>query len=247
MLTLILIPALLAPDGAEALARFKKAYKSREVTQRAAAVAELGKTDDRKVRSRLRKLLTADLPPVRIAAAKGLGATAEDPKGAARYLAGAIRGNSKNPNVVIAIFEALGKLQEESVVGEVHRCFQMKEVAVAKAAVGASGRIKSVRSIPILIDLLRKMEEIEKKPASGDLPGGGGLPGGFGGDIPGVGRRLPGGVIEGARDNSDRRRAQVVGPAVRQALQEITRAIEADSRAWQVWWAKNRRSFKPQK
>ena len=56
----------------DALKAFDKGYRNPDAHARAGAVAELARTQNLAIMSKLSELLTADEPPVRIAAAKGL-------------------------------------------------------------------------------------------------------------------------------------------------------------------------------
>ena len=74
MTSILLAALLLAPKQApevEALERFKTAYKSKDVSDRALAVTELARTPHEKVVGMLAALLVNDDLTVRIAAAKG--------------------------------------------------------------------------------------------------------------------------------------------------------------------------------
>src|SRR5215831_16345593 len=104
---LMLALALFAADddtaATAALDKFKADYKSKEATVRASAVAELARTPHDKVTAKLGQLLMTDEKEVRIAAAKGLGAVAENRRKPVAYLIAAAGPNAREPLVMAAI------------------------------------------------------------------------------------------------------------------------------------------------
>lgn len=231
MSTLMLALALLAqaakPEDAaatEALDKFKNDFKAKETATRASAVAELSHTQHEKVYVRLAQVLTSpDEKEIRIAAAKGLGGATENKKRPASLLSSSIAPNAKDPAVVAAILEALGKLGDPSASPVVENNFKSKNATVLKAAVEASGELKSRGSVRPLIDLLKNLEEGAKEAPSV----GGGSYGG--GNIPAVGN---GGVT----DDLAKERERVVKPVVIKVLGSLTKANHTMAKEWEEWW-----------
>ena len=235
MLELLLLPALLFQDAKaadDAIERFKSAYKTRDASARAAAVAELGKTQDKKILSRLGKFLVVDVPMVRIAAAKSLSAWSGDKKRVVVYLLNGSRANAKDPTVLAAMLDALGGLGHPAAAREVNRHFKSRDLAIAKASVEAAGKIRVRESVQPLVKLLKFLEDGAK---SVSRPGGGG------GKLPGLGG---GGNIS---DRNAQQRHRVVTPLVHKALRSIT-GEQISSRAdWEIWYKVEGRTFKVQR
>lgn len=234
---LLLIALLLQDDpSAAALETFKAEYKAKDVSARAQAVTTLAATQHDKVYAKLGQLLTVDEKDVRIAAAKGLGAcTAEKKIKPLNYLLAATTPNLKEPAVLAAILEALGKLKQEAALPEVEKHFRSKQTPVAQAAIQAAGEIKSSRSVPGLINLLRWLEESAKEAPA--MNGGGNY---GGGNIPGVG----GG---GVQDQDAIQRERTLAPAVNKALQAITGASLSGRQAWDAWFKETGGRGRPEK
>lgn len=207
-----------------ALDQFKTDYKAKEAAGRASAVAALAGTQHDKVYARLGALLAVDEPEVRIAAAKGLGtAKAENARKPMAHLLNGIAPNAKNPMVVAAILEALGKLKQEAALPEIEKHLKAKNLPEGKAAVDAVGEIKSRNSLPALIALLKWLEEGAKE-APAYQGGGGGK-----GNLPGQGG---GGVV----DQDARDRDKVLTPIVHKVLQSITGQKIQNRKEWEDWY-----------
>lgn len=224
MTTLILALALLSGNddtaATAAIDKFKTDYKSRETTIRAQAVAELARTQHDKVTARLAQLVVTDETEVRIAAAKGLGGITENRKKPVAVLIAACTPNAKEPTVMAAILEALGKLKEPPAAAEVERHFKAKQVPEGKAAIEAAAAIGSRSSVPALIEALRWLEESAKEaPAYGQGNN----------NTPGVGG---GGTI----DQAARERERMLRPLVLKTLQELTKTSRAGAKDWEDWW-----------
>jgi HEAT repeat protein len=217
----------------EAIDRFNKAYATTSEPDRAAAVAELTKTPHLKTLNKVNPVLTADQgPTVRIAAAKGLAAYTDLKKFASEALIKALNPNSKYPDVQVAIFESLGKLDEDSSLLTIHRYFvDEKDPKLIKAAIGAAQAIRNAASIQPLIDLAKKMEKFAKLKDDGSI------------DLPNAppGYNIPSG------EDQNRKRAIEVLPVAIKALQEITREKYTASKDWQTWWNDKRATFKVEK
>jgi HEAT repeat protein len=231
MMLLTLALALTAQDDKaadDALDAFKAAFKSAVEADRVAAVVELAKTRHPKTLARLAPLLSSDGATVRMAAAKGLSEFADLRKPAGAALLAAVPANAKLPAVQAALIEAVGVLRDPASLPALHRAYEEKETAVAKAAIAASGGFRSPTSIEPLLELLKKFDKALK--AEG-------------------GTAVTAGNVNGydvtARDDADRKRAQDLRPAVVKALQEITSESFTASLDWHAWWAKNRAGFRP--
>jgi HEAT repeat protein len=232
MMILALCLALAQDDKAadDALEAFKSAVRSGVEADRVAAVVELSKVRHAKTLARLTPLLSTDGSTVRLAAAKGLSEFADLRKPAAGALLAAVPANAKLPAVQAALFEALAVLREPSTLPGIHRAFDEKETAVAKAAIAASGPFRSATSIDLLLELLKKFDKLLKTE-----PGGGTVKAGSGTSSYDV----------AARDDEERKRATDLRPAVVKALQEITGETFTAGVDWHAWWAKNRAGYRP--
>jgi len=219
MIALLLTLALQDDPSVAALEEFKTAYKSKDVSARAAAVSALAATQHDKVYAKLGQLLGTDEKDVRIAAAKGLGGcTAEKKAKPAAYLMGGAAANAKDPLVLAAVLEAIGKLKQDATLPEVEKHFRSKDVTVATAAVKAAESIKSTRSVPALIGTLKWLYD-GAQPAP-DYGGGGGTPGVGGG---------------GTSDQDAMARERAMTPIVNKALQTITGQSISGHKAWEDW------------
>ena len=239
MMTSVLMLALLAGGGQddkavdEALDAFKNAMKSTSEADRVTAVNELSKVPHAKTLPRLAALLNTEAPTVRIAAIKGIAGFAALKQKAAQVIIAALGSNAKETTVLVALYEALGKLDEPSSLPAVHRGFEEKETAVAKAAIQAAGTMGSPGSIEPLIDLLRRLEKIQKS-AGGGVDVTAPVPGGSGS------------VTVRSNEDAPKRAAELI-PLVNKALNEITRESNGSSETWSAWWAKHKGTFKPVK
>ena len=207
----------------EALDKFKADYKAKESSARASAVAILAATQADKVYIRLCQVLTSpEEKEVRIAAAKGLGGATEDKKKAASLLTASIAPNSKDNAVVAAILEAIGKLGDQSAVATVENHFKSKDVSILKAAVESAGELKSRSSVPLLIDLCKRLEQGAKEaPSTGGNYGGGKIPGVGGG---------------GVSDDQAKERERVIKPVVVKVLGNLTKTNYSLAKEWEDWW-----------
>ncbi|HXX95050.1 MAG TPA: HEAT repeat domain-containing protein [Planctomycetota bacterium] len=207
----------------EALEKFKTDYKAKESSARAAAVAALAATQADKIYVRLGQILnSSDEKEVRIAAAKGLGGATEDKKKVASILGSGINANAKDAAVEAAILEALGKLGDQSASSTVENSFKSKDVMILKAAVEAAGELKTKGSVPLLIDLMKRLEQ-----AATAAPTTGGNYGG--GKVPSVGS---GGVT----DDQAKERERVIKPLIVKVLGNLTKVNYNLAKEWEDWW-----------
>jgi HEAT repeat protein len=237
---IVVLATLQAPDDpavAAALDKFKTDYRNRDVSARVAAVKELAKTPSDKVLAKLGSLLVVDETDVRIAAAKGFEEQKQNKRKASLALAGAIPPNMSFVPVAVAILEELGLLQEETIVPEVEKHFVKTEALdIQKAAVTATGKIRSASSIDPLIRLLKELElEAQQNGGRG------------GGKIKGLGGGKAGGGAVKSGNAQDRDRAAELLPEVRLSLASITKTTCADAKEWEAWWNEHRASFKVEK
>lgn len=217
----------------EALEAFKTAYKSTSEADRVAAVNDLAKVHHPKTLARLAALLSLDGSSVRLAAAKGIAGFTELRKPAVSALSGAMGANARETTVHAGLYEALGKLEEPSSVPVLHRGFDEKETVVAKAAVQAAGQVGQAPSIDPLIDLLKKLEKIQKAGSGGGVDfttaGTGGA----------AGQNF---TVRG--DDTPVKRAQELIPIINKALTDITHESNGSYETWSAWWSKNKATFK---
>jgi len=247
MLTLVLILALAPQDDAAAKAAldaFKGSYgKSKDAKSHADAVTELARTLHESVAVRLASLLTTDDKEVRIAAATGLGTFSKTPElklSAAKYLSQALTAgaNAREVEVRVAIFAALGTLQEESSTNTVKSHFEDKDSRIACAAVSAAGGIRSKTLIDPLIQVMRECEKALKPVAPPPPPP---PPPPVKGKAPAP-RPPPPPPREPDKETKDR--ANAVLSAAESALGNITRQDGLrTSDDWERWWIKNRSTF----
>jgi HEAT repeat protein len=206
----------------EALDKFKAAYKGASA-DRLAAVNALAQTQHEKTLSKLGNILMGDPDgTVRIAAAKGIGAWADHKQKAAATLLNGLGPNAQDPDVRIAIFKAMGQLEDPIVLSGVHRAFEDKDGKVAEASIECAGEIRGRESIPVLIDCLKDMER------KSDTGGGGGMAG------------LP----AGGGDSPQSQRAKKLIKPLNAALTAITLERNDTYKEWNDWWKRNMATFK---
>jgi len=216
----------------EAIDRFNKAFATDSEPERAAAVTELTKVPHLKTLNKVNPVLSSDKgPTVRIAAAKGLTAYTDLKKFASEALVKALQPNRKLPDVQVAIFESLGKLDEETSLITIHQYFAEDDAKVVKAAITAAQAIRSAKSIAPLIELIKKAEKFAKLKDDGSI------------DLP----NTPGGFQVPSGEDQNRKRAVEILPVAVKALQEITREKHTASKDWQAWWNQKQATFKVEK
>lgn len=258
MSTLTLILALMAPVQAdkaaeeaadkaaeEAIEKFKGVYKPSATTaERTAAVADLARLQHEKVLRRLGNLLVTDDRGIRIAAAKGLAEYKEIKKQATAALVNAIGPNMTMKDVISALFDAIGKLGEESGLANLPRFFEEKDVDIAKSSIRGAGESKKRMMIEPIMAVMRENDDImdggNKKKKTGGVPGantpGTGGGGGFGG-LPNVG--------DGNDDAKKKKldRAKGIVDACVKAMQSITTEKWSTREEWDIWWNRNKSKF----
>jgi HEAT repeat protein len=199
-------------EADEAIHRFKANYRNPAAPARAAAVTELARVHHEKVLKQLAVLLTSDVGLVRQAAAKGMGGFSEHKRLAGSLLRAAIGPNSKDSDVVAAIFEALGNLDDPEAIPLLRDHFDDRDPKIAKAALAAIGTMRDATSIELIIERMKKCEKIMASDARVD------------------------------KDNRDQAK-EIVGVCIK-ALQAITKEKWTTSKEWEIWWGRNKGTFK---
>ncbi len=212
-------------DHEEAMVKFKKGMANPSAPARAAACADLARTPFEKAAVALGNLLGGEADAVRIAAAEGLGNFKDYKKVATPLLLAGLNANAKDPKVMEAIFKGLGKLDDESALSTIHNYFDDKDKDVAKAAILSAGEIRAVSSMDPLIALMKKYEKLEEqaKKSTG---------GGYGVNVPNGGQDPK---LQLAKD---------VLPTIIKGLQMIANEKWATPKEWDIWWNKNKATFK---
>ncbi len=231
MLQFLLLAALAGQDDKaveDALEKFKTDFKASSDADRARALTTLSGTAHLKTLNRIAPFVAADTSVVRIAAAKALGGFTEFRKQAAPALLRGLGANAKEPAVLIAVLEALGKLGDGSALPSLYKYFDEKDGKIAAAAFLAVGEIGSTSSVEPLIEALKKLERAAK-----DNGGGGNIAGAGGAGGAAAGYNVP-------DDDTARRRAKEVQPAAVKALQAIAKEKYITVEEWQKWWARTR-------
>ena len=214
----------------EAIHRFKKGMNNPSAPARATAVSELAATKSEKTAMMLGNLLGADAEPVRKAAALGLGGFTDYKKIVTPLLLAGLTMNAKEPKVMEAIFQGLGKLDDESALSTIHRYFEDKDSTIAGAAILAAAEIRTVGSIELIMEVMRKYDKVNENAKNG---GGGGY------GAPGV----PG----GGSDDKKLKLAKDVLPATIKAMQVISKEKWTTCKEWEIWWKRNQATFKIEK
>jgi HEAT repeat protein len=216
----------------EALDRFAKAYRSKEPSDRAAAVAEVSKTPDEKVIAKLTALLVVDDRTVRIAAAKGLsGVTGELRKKTVTAMGRAFGPNVGEPLVVLAIVESMETMQDGLGYAVLKANLRSPDVATSKAAIEAAGSIRDKSFVGPMIEHARYLEAAARE-ATNVGPGGRTVTGGG---------MIPGGGSAGDPDAPKRARALV--PLLQKSLELITQQTFKSFKDWADWWRREEPGF----
>jgi HEAT repeat protein len=227
MWTAAFVLALLASDDKEAedaIQKFKSVMKSPEVSIRAEAVRELGKTQHEKVLKVLGACLVTDDKNVRIAAAKSLGLFQERKHTVVAVLSEALGPNAKEVDVVAALLGALQELHEQTALSVAYRYLEDKNEKVAVAAIGITGAARSRTSIDPLIKLMKKVQNLGDGISSGGNGGNGGY------DVP--------------PDERIKEWAKQLNAAATKALTSITGEKFGPFAEWDGWWKRNGATFK---
>jgi hypothetical protein len=144
--------------------------------------------------------------------------------------------NAREVEVRVAIFAALGTLQEETSCNTVKSHFEERDARIACAAVAAAGGIRSKTLIEPLIQVLKECER-DLKPVAPPAP-----------PPPAKGKApppaLPPPPAQREPDKDTKERANALITAAESALSNITRQEGLKtSDDWERWWIKNRSNF----
>jgi hypothetical protein len=240
MIALMLVLALQAdPPPAkdtsvnDALEKFKKAIKAKDVVDRVAAVVELAKTPHEKTYAMLAKLLAVDDLTVRIAAAKGMStATGEQIRKNVNFLSKAFPGNIGEPLASAALVESMEAMQEGLGYAVCKANLKSPDPNTSRAAIEAMGQIRDKSFIGPMIEHARFLEAAAREALNvgpnGKTVTGGGLP-------------YVGGT---AGDPDAPKRAKVLVPLLHRALESITKESFKTVAEWQTWWKRFEADFK---
>jgi len=236
MLTLLLAFSLQAADESAAkvaLEKFKTAYKAKEASDRALAVAELAKTPHEKTFAMLAKLLGVDDITVRIAAAKGMApAEGEQRRKNVNFLSKAFPANAGEPLVSAALVGAMEAMQDGLGYAVCKVNLKSPDPNTSRAAIEAMGQIRDQSFIAPLIEHARFLEAAAREALNvgpnGKTVTGGGLP-------------FVGGT---AGDPDAPKRARLLVPLIHKSLESITKQAFKTVAEWQEWWRKNEADFK---
>jgi HEAT repeat protein len=241
MITLVLMLALLQADPppakdksvADALEKFKKAYKAKDAADRAIAAQELAKTPHEKTYAMLAKLLVVDDLTVRIAAAKGLStADGDQRRKNINFLSKAFPANAGEPLVSAALVESMETMQEGLGYAVCKANLKSPDPNTSRAAIEAMGQIRDKSFVGPLIDHARFLEAAAREALNvgpnGKTVTGGGLP-------------YVGGT---AGDPDAPKRAKVLVPLLHKALESITKQSFKTPAEWQEWWKRHEEDFK---
>ena len=250
-MTAILLLALLAGDdkaATDALTKFGTDYKAKETEAKVKAIDELALVQHDKITNKLASLFSAEDKPVRIAAAKGLGARTEDKdkKKASQLLGSFIKPNEKTPDVLAAILEAIAKLGDDSGLPEAHKLIESDVLEVATNAVNAAAAVKSKTSFEPLIKRLKEADELLKPRDQQPGAKGGFGAGGFGGRLGGPGGK--GGTGDSQLTFKERRDlAKAMQTLIKKVLAEMSGTNCEDGKDWESWWKEHQATWKSPK
>jgi hypothetical protein len=137
----------------EAVANFKREYRSRDFKVRLAAVDQLTRLKHAKVASCLSQALIDPHERVRAEAARRLGL--QDPQRAIRPLRSALlaRRNQKTPDVLIAVFEAYRQLESSPEIQDL-KSFDRWEKEIQREAIITLRYLRKVKTVEFLADYL---------------------------------------------------------------------------------------------
>ncbi len=233
------LPADEASDAA--VAKFRKDYR-RTATEnaRTAAVIELAKCRHVRVARILAALIPAETMPLRIAAARELGAF-RGVDGVSALLKDAL-GDKRNAGdkargVRVMILRSLGNLKAADAAAEVGRRIADKDVWIAKAAVDAAGNIREKSLVDPLIEALRRVEGSAGKLLISADP--------LAAILPGISiTQIIQGSLDGRAREKEKTEREILQDPIRSALRKITRVDHYTSAGWKKWWSKNKPTFK---
>ena len=210
-----------ADEVDEAMTRFKAGYRNTDVKKRAAAAGELGKVQHIRTLKILARLLSADLPLVRIATADALGRWTEQKANLGKVLRASLRPNSKFPKAHAAIVRALGNIGDKAAIRDVDNRLDHKDGVVSAAAIDAAGKLGSLTAMDRLIAILKNIEEVDKPIIGTD-----------------------GSVRSRKVTPEQRAKYNLQKPRVFKAFKAITGQSFKNYQQARAWWNKNRKTFR---
>ena len=187
----------------------------------------------------LSPLLTEASVPVRIMTARELGKFA-GVDAAGRELLAALRSPAnaakKDAPVRIEALRALGALRYAPAAGDAAKLVEDRDVWVAKAAIDASGKIRTPEAMTPLIRSLHRIESRSGDGEAGLNPFDELFP-----EMPTAGTLLKPDPRQTAKRPSER---DVLKEPLLTALQSITRQTWESARDWEAWWTKRKATFR---
>jgi hypothetical protein len=235
------IPPQDDPTFQPAIKTFQDEYTKRKANDedRILAMRALAQYHHEHIVRVLSPLLTEATIPVRIMTARELGKfTGVDAAG--RELLAALRspanaGKDKAP-IRIEALRALGALRYAPASGDTAKLVEDRDVWVAKAAIDASGRIRTPEAMTPLIRALHRIESRNGDAESSLNPFDDLFP-----EMPTAGTLLKPDARQTAKRPSER---DVLKEPLLAALQSITRQNWESARDWETWWTKRKNSFR---
>ena len=228
-----------AKDIQPAILKFTQDYykSGADLDDKISAVNYLANHRHEKVVRVLSPLLTEASIPVRIMVARAFSRFCTIDLAAKELLNGLhsqANSGKKQTAVRIEILRALGDLRYKPAAGSLARFVEDKEVWVAKAAIDASGKLKTADAIPPLIKTLHRIEgkegdaEITVNPLEGILEGV---------DVGGLFKRDP-------REPKRPSVREMLREPIIDSLKKLTGQSYTAAKDWDTWWQKNRATFK---
>ena len=206
--------------------------------EKIAAVKALAQYRTDQVVRTLSPALTHGSVKVRMAVAREMGGFQSVPA-APEALVAALKtyetSGKKTDGIRILSLRSLGQLKAKEAAPEVDRLIGDRSQWVSKAAVDASGLIRSKTSIEPLVKALRRIEGPEGNGEIGVNP--------LLDELPPVSLQaiVKQSVVEKVRPPSER---DVLTEPIAGALKSITRTSCSGAKEWESWWSKNKATFK---
>jgi len=199
-----------------------------------AAVNYLAQHRHERIVTELTPMLTEASLPVRMITARML-AQFSSVEAAPRELLNALKSQAnsgkKQACVRIEILRALGNLRYKPAASEIARMVEDREVWVAKAAIDASGRIRTAEGIEPLLKALRRIEGVagdsEVYPLDDILEG--------------VSRTS---LLKPDPNQKRPSERDVLKQPILAALNSITKQSYPASKEWDTWWSRNKATFR---
>ena len=236
------VPAYSQDDKAlqDALRRFNDEF-SRSAAgndEKIAAIHALSEFKADRVVKALAPSLTHGSLPVRMAVARELGGfhtVSSAPDALLVALKTYESAGKRTDGIRIHALRSLGQLKAKDAAPEVDKLIADKSQWVQKAAIDATGLIRSKTSIDPLIKALRRIEgpdgngEIGVNPLQEELPPV---------TVQGIVKQS---ILEKARPKSER---DVLADPILASLKSITRSSFTNAKEWEGWWSRGKSTFK---